>query len=420
LHATFVVRVDVDPALLDRAFSIRMAARGRTMADARAERADVNVLRGLAGLYMVIHHVWARYPLPVSGLGRALVELGSCAPVLFFFVTGVGYGVQGSRRGALAASTVKKVALLLLADHLLNLRSNRLIGLDFLGFIAISMLVLEWIARRKRPAVVALALAFAVVAARYGLGAKGALLRLGLDGDGAAWFEIAVGAKGVLGVSYPPCPWLAYPLLGFALARTGPALGRWRFLLGVAAVTLGSGASALLFARAGLAFFRWGTVSVAFFAVSFAALGGSIAAALVITRLPRAAAALSLRGVAALVVVPVHYFCVELAATLQRPPEDGAQLFLLGVPIVVVAFASSKGAALVIQRMAAWPRARALYLTACITAAGCAWLLIPGRGAPLPPFWATACMAAGQLALCALLVWRWEPATSQAPSIARP
>ena len=60
------------------------------MADAHTERTDLNVLRGLAGLYMVIHHVWARYPVPVSGLGRALVELGSSAPVLFFFATGEG------------------------------------------------------------------------------------------------------------------------------------------------------------------------------------------------------------------------------------------------------------------------------------------------------------------------------------------
>lgn len=388
------------------------------MADAHTERTDLNVLRGLAGLYMVIHHVWARYPVPVSGLGRALVELGSSAPVLFFFATGAGYGLQAARRGPIAASTWKKAGLLLLADQLLNFWQQRPIGLDFLGFIALSMIVLEWIARRERPVAVACTIASAAAAVRYVLGAQAVLGRLGLDGDGAAWFQLLVGATGVNGLSYPPCPWLVYPLLGFAVARTAPALGPRRTWVALAAALLGSAALTWLLARAGLVFFRWGTVSAAFFVLTFAVLSGSIAAALALVRLPRLAAALSLRGVAALVLVPLHYLCVELAAAFGRPPSGGAQLVLLGVPVAVVAFAGSKRAALAIQRMAGWPRSRALYLSACAVAALCGWQLIPARGVPLEPFWAVACMAAGQLALCALLVWRWQASPATAPRTA--
>jgi len=368
----------------------------------RAERSDLNVLRGLAGAYMVIHHVWAQFQPAVGRLGESLVFIGSCAPVIFFFVTGVGYGIKGAQRGALLASALKKVAVLLLADQLLFWRLQQPAGLDFLGFIGLSTLVLEWVSRRRRPVVVALGLTTAIIFLRYGLGAKAIIGRLGLAD--ATWLLAAIGAKDIGGIAYPACPWLVYPLIGFALARAG-AERAIRPVLGLSALSIASALFATMLIGRGYVVFRWGTVSLAFFALSFAILGGSLWLAFLIDRLPPLARAISLRGIASLAVVPLHYWVIEVAAQLHMAPTDGQRLASLTVLLGVLAFAGAKLAARLVQALADAAQARALSSALWATVLFCAALLLFGR--EVNPLLRATCMALGQLALCALLVVAW-------------
>ena len=70
-----------------------------------------------------------------------LVFLGSFAPVLFFFLTGLGYGVQSAAgKRPRGQGYLIKVGILLLADALMWMKPGTYVGNDFLGFIGLSML----------------------------------------------------------------------------------------------------------------------------------------------------------------------------------------------------------------------------------------------------------------------------------------
>lgn len=74
------------------------------MTDKTKERVhwpELDVLRGLAALLMIVNHAGYKIlaeNLTDSGLAGNLLFISSFAPVLFFFVTGVGYGVQSSQK----------------------------------------------------------------------------------------------------------------------------------------------------------------------------------------------------------------------------------------------------------------------------------------------------------------------------------
>jgi uncharacterized membrane protein len=77
-------------------------------------------------------------------------------------------------------------------------------------------------------------LAALLVGLRCGIGSARVLAPLNDPG----WLRLAVGTNGRETIAYPPCPWLVYPLLGFAAGQTlatraesarGDALpDRWR------------------------------------------------------------------------------------------------------------------------------------------------------------------------------------------------
>ena len=72
----------------------------------------------------------------------------------------------------------------------------------------------------------------------------------------------------------------------------------------------------LLFWYKGASFFRWGTVSLGFYLSSFAILLISLAFSLLIKLIPSTTFyqhSLSLRGVASLAIVPIHYALIVLA-----------------------------------------------------------------------------------------------------------
>lgn len=367
----------------------------------RRERTDLDVLRGLAAACMVIHHAWARFGPALSPAGDQLVFLGSCAPVLFFFVTGLGYGVQKDRRGPITAASVKKVLILLAAGQLMAWRDGHLLGLDFLGFIALSALALEGVARSRRAVGLALGVAAAAVMVRFGLASGSVLVQL--PPDVAALTAITAGARAAEGVSYQLAPWLAYPMLGFVLGR--------RLRAGLereAAITVSVvGALALLFSLAlgDAIVFRWGAVSLAFFARSFVALALAILAAVALDRAPWVRRWLALRGVASLALVPLHYVVLAVAAAaglgpfVVDPARGPLGLLALLAAAIAASFVLSNGFAAAAQRLHARVRVGLAAPVAIAAACGAALLLAaPGDLA------ATLLMAAGQLALCAALV----------------
>jgi uncharacterized membrane protein len=371
---------------------------------ARGEWQAINVLRGIAGLYMVGDHFYAelRAPLALGPVGEVAIFAASCAPVLFFAVTGLGYGVGGRRQGAISGSSWSKIGLLLVADQLLFWRTGRPAGLDFLGFIALSSLALELIARARRPLRLASALTAALVLARYGLGSSRALAALGLAD--VYPLRLALGASGLDSIGYPPLPWLAYPLLGFVA-------GSWlrERARAVVVTSLGVGAASALFGalalRAGSPIFRWGTMSIAFFALSFGVLAASIVVTLALMRAPALARAVELRGISSFALVPLHYVFIALAQSLGLAPSGEAALAAGTVAISVLSFAASHAFARAVEARVSepLPRVAPLALLATVPAA---FAILVGGG-ERPRLAAAAVMAVAQLALCVLLALRW-------------
>src|SRR5580698_1983080 len=91
------------------------------LVNSRTHSAQLDVLRGLAIVLMIVNHVGVSLVDSNQEQLRAvsaLIFLGSFAPVLFFFTTGFGIGI--SRRGAAwvgFGSTLLKAGLLVLADQ---------------------------------------------------------------------------------------------------------------------------------------------------------------------------------------------------------------------------------------------------------------------------------------------------------------
>lgn len=375
------------------------------------ERPEIDVLRGIAALFMVIHHAWARSPVELSPLAAQVVFLGSCAPVLFFFVTGLGYGLSRGRprapsgapsgapsdalSGGRSGSIATKLAVLFVADQLMAWSHGARLGLDFLGFIALASLLLEGVARSRRALALALGLAAVVVAARFGLGSAAVLTRAG---DARHLLGLLVGAEAIAGVSYPPAPWLAYPLLGFCAGRLLGA-GRTRELaLAVIVVVLGAAGLGIALAARDAVIFRWGTVSLAFFARSFVVLGGCVVVAAVIARAAPATLtrALGLRGVSSLALVPIHYVVIEIGTAAVAPARQVPLLLLTGAAVVASFLMSRRFGALVERAPAG---AAAATIGAAIAAAcGAALIVLSPEGLV-----AVLLMAGGQLSLCALL-----------------
>ncbi len=123
---------------------------------------ELDLLRALAGVCMVSNHAgvsWLSESAWRQGLNGAITFVGSLAPVLFFTVTGLGRGIQAAGRAPKPiADTLRKTLVLFLADAAFWLSPSQHFGLDFLGFIGLSALVLEL--RQGRRPVLAIALAF--------------------------------------------------------------------------------------------------------------------------------------------------------------------------------------------------------------------------------------------------------------------
>lgn len=329
---------------------------------------QLDLFRGVAAILMVLNHAGFHWLAPVDateGVDGVAVFLGSAAPALFFFATGVGMGL--SRRSAVDWSAIaRKVVLLLVADLFLTWGVGRWLGLDFFAFCAISMLAVSLVAATRRPVAAASAGIVACLALRYAFVAH-------LQPLAAQYPLIAFlsGIEGISGISYPLSPWLVFPLAGFILgrvsARQGDGGARW---LVVAAVAVASEGLFWLLASHGSVVHRWNTVSVAYllFAVGFVGAVWLLAGLLASLRPASAVGWLQVRGPASLLVVPLHYAVIGIAAAVIDPPWPAPVWLPVALVFSVIVLVACKWLAACLRR---WNegggRGLALSLPACAT-----------------------------------------------------
>lgn len=381
------------------------------MSAARRHVVELDVLRGIAALLMIVNHGGYRLLSTsdaTTGFVGALVFVGSFAPVVFFFATGFGValGVNATGRAPAFASTLFKAGLLVVADQMLFWRAGSPWGVNFLGFIGLSALLVSALARFRAAVPICLVAILGLLALRYGIGPRSA--HFAAPGSWLGWL---FGVHDMNDMPYPPAPWLVYPLAGFVLGRLyGPVRldnpaprNRWWATAIAAAVGLSVGAAGL--AAAGAVFFRWGTVSVAYFVLSLGvlALAGAVSM-MSAAAAPRLAARLALPGVASFAVIPLHYAALEIAAVAVDAPIS-PWVFLVAIGLIGVAcfWASARFSG----GMSAWlagSRASAASLAlASMVLLSIGVLLGPGTASP-PVAWAA--MVVGQLAVAGLLAAR--------------
>ena len=358
---------------------------------------QLDLFRGLAAICMIVNH--AGYQLlgadaTDGGWPTWLVFVGSAAPALFFFATGVGSGLSAGG-GESFASVLRKVVLLLLADALLNWSTGKLLGLDFFGFAAVATATLFFVRRVRRPALVAAVLLVLVLAARFGL----ASVARGRVADDSL-LAFITGIAPVRHVSYPLGPWLAFPLLGFLVGRQWrqAASSQEAWVVGGAAV-LGLGLSALLAAR-GAPVFRWGSVSIAYFLCAIGIVATAwLCADRVVGALPAIAQRASLRGPASLLIVPLHYGILGALEALAPSPWDVAAWASSTIALVLAVFLLSRMLVSNARRIAVPGRLVQAAIAAIVVAVG----LVAWRDwAALPRL--EAC-SAGEVVIALLLLW---------------
>jgi Heparan-alpha-glucosaminide N-acetyltransferase, catalytic len=274
--------------------------------------------------------------------------IGSFAPVFFFFLTGLGSGVQSARRTiSHGHAYIPKVLVLLAADAMLWVSPERFVGLDFFGFIGLSMLCLELLRRTRRSGLLAATLAVLIFTARFLIGSS---IKHWLATPGMGWLGAVLGVNLVPGISYPPCPWLAFPLMGYALGhlaawRKDPASVRRMAVLVLwgAVAGLASGATVLLVAK-GFELFRWGLMSLSYFMASLAALAGGLTLVLAAARsrtLQPFLGWFGLSGVRSFAVVPLHYALIPICGRFFGEVVDFGTYARNSTAVLVLSFAGS-------------------------------------------------------------------------------
>jgi len=288
---------------------------------------EIDLLRGFAVIFMLVNHSvlsWTNYEDGNHALLSALFFVGSYAPAIFFFVTGVGYGVA-HKVGKVASfsSVFFKVIILLIADVFLRgalSTSFPTFGLDFLGFIGLSMLVLYALRGRFYGVLLAIILLVVILFLRF---AFPKFLNLyGIDIGNSYYISVFTGQAGykISGFSYWLVPWLIYPLAGFLLGVL--IEGRKAYiesskLIPLCLLVVGiftSIVSAYLLSK-GLPIFRWGSMSFNFFISSIACISLLLFLVCIFFRFEvftRLISPISLRGVSSLAIVPIHYFFIHI------------------------------------------------------------------------------------------------------------
>ena len=367
---------------------------------------ELDLLRGFAGVVMVYNHAAAHWVggSDASGLPGLLFTIGSYAPVLFFAATGLGYGIQAEAkggRGGHAFGFGRKVAILLLADALMWLSPQTFLGNNFLGFIALTMLLLEPLRSSRRGWWIAAIAAIGIAGLRYVIVPKLLVVPAGTTPTLLHWMA---GLGSPPGFAYPPLPWFAYGLVGFSVGvmaqrHREAVLARRRQLIALA------GAGALL----GLAFvlwrldrgstlMRWGSVNGTFFVSGYVMIAGVCALGLALAKVNGSTRWLGLRGTSSLALVPIHYGVIEVFAVALGTTVATTAGYLVAATVgVVVSMVCAKRWPIVV----AWLKnARSGWTILVLTTAVCLVIVLVSADLRLR----TLSLVVGQLSLCALLV----------------
>jgi uncharacterized membrane protein len=378
---------------------------------------ELDILRGLAALLMIVNHAGYQTlaPTQVNGLfTSSLLFISSFAPVLFFFVTGVGYGLQSIQKKKPSHWYVilNKLIILVLADLLIHWSNGKWVGLEFLGFIGLSSLVLEFVRKSKFPLIISLVGFVAISLLRYLLGPY--LHALGYDQQGGWLLNWIVGFKDTPGISYPLSPWLAYPFAGYVVGVAAVHYRRFienhrlKAVLSLLMLGILPAIAGLLLFKRGASFFRWGTVGIGFYVVSFAIILSGLAISLALCTSPKLAnlqEALSLKGIASLAVVPVHYILIYLVVISGGKGVDLFKYSLIAIAVVIFSFFFSRQVENLSQKVRQFNQQKVVWLglvglfllAATIT-------LISGQEATSIAIYPR---TFGQIVLCLLFVVRW-------------
>jgi uncharacterized membrane protein len=348
----------------------------------RAFAVELDVLRGLAAMLMIFNHSGFRLLAPndvFHSASAVAVFLGGMAPVLFFFATGFGIALSTSSRARPLdkLGLLWKAFLLVLADQFFFWSKGVAWGIDFFSYIAIATVVVSLIARLKSARWVCAVLIVVLLSARY---LAGEFLQQHIHHfDFLVWL---LGVKGIVDISYPFSPWMAYPLLGFLLGSFYGSVkphepqprNRW-IQTGLVLTLLCLAASVVMHYERAI-FFRWGSMTSGYFVLSLSVLFASALLALfIVMRSERLTAWVSLRGVASFAVIPLHYAMLELAARLLSLPLPEWSAVLLTLAVLVTSFVASHHFAA--QTTGVWVAARrhqvfgfaSVVVMACVTLA---------------------------------------------------
>lgn len=368
---------------------------------------ELDRLRGLAAVLMVLSHAGVALlsadrrdvtPFPM------LLFAGSFAPVVFYFVTGLGAGIQSGRARLRSwADALIKAAILIAADLLMQWSIGRRWGLDFLGFIGLSVLAIEAVRRTRFPVAWCLAGCIALTLLRFVVGP-----RLPLDpaqSFGQAVLNWIVGFRVTPGVSYPLSPWMVYPLAGFALGAQIAGRRNWiearrgLVIFALLAVAAAIGLVAMTLAGRGWSMFRWGTVGLGFFVASFGVLAACCAVACT-----GPASLVSLRGVASLAFVPIHYALIQIAVARVGAISELAAYLAIVIAITALGLALAFAVDAVGRALRRLRHLRIAIAVLLVLAGIAAAMTIICSGAR--PEAAFASRTAGQIVLCLLFAIR--------------
>lgn len=367
---------------------------------------ELDLLRGFAGIVMVYNHAAAHWAggSDATGLPGLLFTIGSYAPVLFFAATGLGYGIQAEAkggRGGHAFGFGRKVGILLLADALMWLSPQTWLGNNFLGFIALTMLLLEPLRSTRRGWWLAAIAAVGIAGLRYVV----------VPGVVAAPEEATptmqhwlVGLGSPPGFAYPPLPWFAYGLVGFSVGVMAQryretVLARRRLLIAVASAgTLLGLAFVLWRLDRGSTLMRWGSVNGTFFVSGYVMIAGVCAFALAAAKADGSTRWLGLRGTSSLALVPIHYGVIEVfGAALGTAVATTAGYLAAATIAAVVSMVAAKRWPIVV----AWLEGTKSGWTILVAStAACLVIVLVSANLGLR----TLSLVVGQLSLCALLV----------------
>ncbi len=309
---------------------------------------QLDIFRGIAVIFMVYNHASIAFIPKREGLAWFLGFTSSFAPVLFFFATGVGYGLRYGKKvkKSFYKNIIYKSSLLIIADQFRYWHQQKIIlGVNFLGFIGIILLVLAMVKASKRPIKVCLLIIGLSFTLRYIIGP---VINDYISAPNLLLWVTGTNQNKMFVTSYPFSPWIIYPCLGYLLGvmtikkeSTINYLNSHRknFILCFSFISLLLFSSVSIMMIKKVRFLRWGTVNFSFFWMSFAVLLIIFILLFILTHLHWINIAykyLGIRGIASLAIVPIHYFLIY-AISILIANEFDFNVFLVVVSILISA-----------------------------------------------------------------------------------